>query len=284
MYEAPISRSRPACIVFLVDRSASMAERFGADGELSLAQGAANALNNILFELCLRSQKEPGRPPRHYFDVGVFGYGQSAKARSEAVEPALAGPLQERTIVPIPEVATHPLAIREMRRSEDLPLSKMPVWLDPVAGFGTPMCQAIATAGSSLRDWVSAHPDSFPPIVINISDGEVTDSPYRGADLREWAQRLTTLATSDGNVLLFNVFLSSRQAPISFFPADGAHLPRPGGDLFAISSPLPPPMQRQAEASGFRVADGARGLVFNADLASLSSFLVIGTRLSVNDR
>ena len=66
-----------------------------------------------------------------------------------------------------------------------------PVWVEPVHGYRTPMCQAVAVAGAHVYEWASAHPDSFPPIIINITDGMVTDSPYEGATLDEWAQRLS---------------------------------------------------------------------------------------------
>jgi hypothetical protein len=278
VYEANISRKSPGCIMFLLDRSGSMTEPFGAANGMTLADGATRAINKVLFDLCLRAQKEPGAPPRAYFDIGVFGYGQSATSNIEAVEPALQGNLAGQPIVSITDLAMNPLAIRDVQQNLDLPPSKMPVWFDPVAGHATPMCQAIATAGAHVATWVQAHPDSYPPIVINITDGVVTDEGYQGAGLAEWASRLTSLATYDGNALLFNVFLSSVDAPISYFPATGQHLPDPGPSLFDIASELPAPMARQAESSGLPIAPGARGLVFNADVAALAKFLEIGTR------
>jgi hypothetical protein len=140
------------------------------------------------------------------------------------------------------------------------------------------MCQAIATAGGHLADWVNAHPDSFPPIVINITDGVVTDSPFQGASINEWAERLRTLKTNDGPALLFNVFLSPQPAPPALFPVTAANLPDPGPALFGISSELPPPMIQLAAKDGINVEQGARGFGFNADMATLSRFLDIGTQ------
>src|SRR6267154_1366666 len=78
--------------------------------------------------------------------------------------------------------------------SQGAPPSRVPVWVEPVHGYRTPMCQAVAVAGAHVYEWASAHPDSFPPIIINITDGMVTDSPYEGASLDEWAQRLVTIS------------------------------------------------------------------------------------------
>ena len=281
MYSATISRSTPGCIVFLLDQSGSMASPFGAAQHLTLAQGAAQAINKVLYDLCLRAIKEPGAAPRHYFDIGVFGYGGGATATDQQVVPALQGQLAGRPLVPITDVATYPLDVREVQEHADAPASRKPVWFEPVAGFGTPMCEAIAVAGGHVHDWVKDHPASFPPIVINITDGVVTDDPFQNAGLAEWASRLTGLTTADGNVLLFNIFLSSIAAPVSYFPATGQHLPEPGPALFAMASELPEPMVRNARALGVDIGPGGRGLVFNADMDALATFLEIGTRPTI---
>ena len=73
MYERDISRRDPGCVVFLLDRSDSMKSTW-ANSRETLAQGAARVLNEILLELLFTSQGEPGKA-RHYFDIGIFGYG-----------------------------------------------------------------------------------------------------------------------------------------------------------------------------------------------------------------
>jgi hypothetical protein len=161
---------------------------------------------------------------------------------------------------------------------------KVPVWVEPVHGYRTPMCQAIAVAGAHVYEWASAHPDSFPPIIINVTDGMVTDSPYEGATLEQWAQRLVSIQTSDGPALLFNIFLSpSGTANGVLFPATEYGLPTPGPDLFRISSPLPPPMVANAQRAGIAVDPGGRGFGFNADASMLVRFLEVGTKVDVRD-
>jgi hypothetical protein len=146
------------------------------------------------------------------------------------------------------------------------------------------MCQAVAVAGAHVYEWASAHPDSFPPIIINITDGMVTDSPYEGADLEEWAQRLVNIQTSDGPALLFNIFLSpAPTASPVMFPATDHGLPSPGSELFRISSLLPPPMVANAQSSGTPVGPGGRGFGFNADATNLVRFLEVGTKVDVRD-
>jgi hypothetical protein len=110
-----------------------------------------------------------------------------------------------------------------------------------------------------------------------------TDSPFEGADLATWAQRLTTISTNDGQALLFNIFLSPSPGAGIWFPTSGANLPQPGPELFSISSPMPQKMIDNARSAHVHVEPGARGLVFNADLAMLVKFLEIGTRFDVRD-
>ena len=283
MYEQSISRKRPGCIVFLLDRSDSMRRPWGGSNE-TLAEGAARAINSILMELCLRAQKGQG-VSYHYFDVGIFGYGVRPGSGGEGVESAFGGVLANRALVPIQEIRNSPIAVRDVV-SPDMggTTVRMPVWIEPVHGYRTPMCQAMSVAGQHVYEWTQAHPESFPPIIINITDGFVTDSPYDGASLDDWAQRLTGIATLDGRALLFNIFVSPETVGDVVFPAAGNSLPAPGPELFGISSVLPEPMIRNAGSAGISLQYGSRGFAFNVnDSAMLVKILEIGTRVDTRD-
>src|SRR5207253_6544638 len=93
------------------------------------------------------------------------------------------------------------------------------------------------------------------------------------------------LATSDGNVLVFNAHVSAKPARPVEFPAGEDGLPDNFSRLLLrMSSPLPPKVLEAARADGFPVGLGARGFVFNADLVSVVRFLDIGTRVAHNLR
>ena len=279
MYQESISRKRPGCIIFLLDRSDSMSRSWG--GSETLAEGAARAINSILLELCLRAQKGQGLS-YHYFDIGMIGYGLRPRAGGEGVESAFGGTLAGRNLVPLPELRDNPIAVREVVSPDAGPPARAPVWVEPMQGYRTPMCEAIAIAGSHVFEWAQAHPESFPPIIINITDGFVTDSPFDGATLDEWAERLTGIGTQDGQALLFNIFLAP-EPNLVMLPATDAGLPSPGPDLFRISSVLPPPMVLSAQNAGITPPSGARGFAFNADSTMLVKFLEIGTRVEMRD-
>jgi hypothetical protein len=285
MYKASFTGKDPGCIVFLLDRSDSMNQAWRGGSE-TMAAGAAASLNNVLLDLILKSMRGSGRA-EYFFDIGIFGYGLRPVGGGEGVESAFGGKLKGQPLVPLPALQANPLAVRQVSSADpDGLASRVPVWVQPAHGYRTPMCQAIAVAGGHVYDWAAAHPNSFPPVIINITDGMVTDSPYEGADLDEWAKRLKGIQTSDGPVLLFNLFLSPAGDAGTLFPTSEFGLPQPGPELFRISSALPPPMFASAASKGIAVSAGARGFGFNADRPTLDTFMEItlGTSVEIGTR
>jgi len=272
-YQAEISRSNPSCFLFLLDQSGSMADSFAGSAGRSKADELATILNRLLASLVIRCSKDEG--VRDYFEVGVFGYGGGG------VRPALGGAAGSPPIVPIGRLADEPLRVED--RSQKVPDGagglveqsvKFPVWIDPRADGGTPMTEALAQGQAVLADWVGRHPSAFPPVVFNITDGEATDGDPSAA-----AERVRSLATEDGEALLFNVHLSERRAPSVEFPSNEAVLPDTfARRLFGMSSALPPHLQTAARQEGYDADAGTRGFVFNADAAAVIQFLDIGTR------
>ncbi|GAC1325177.1 MAG: hypothetical protein NVS2B16_20630 [Chloroflexota bacterium] len=274
-YSAEVSRSNPSCFLFLIDQSGSMDDPFAGDqSRKRKADAVADAINRLLQNLVIKCAKSEG--VRDYYHVGVLGYGAE-------VGTAFRGDLAGRELVPISEIADNPARVEERALKVDdgagglvEQVVKFPVWFEPVAQGGTPMCAVFQRAAGIAREWVDEHPDSFPPIVINITDGESTDG-----DPSEAAGALCDLTTSDGNVLLFNVHLSSREAPAIEFPDSDSRLSDDYARLlFRLSSVLPSHLRVAAEQEKFSVTDASRGFVFNGDIVSVIRFLDIGTRPS----
>jgi hypothetical protein len=89
------------------------------------------------------------------------------------------------------------------------------------------------------------------------------------------------LATSDGNVLLFNIHISTNNSNPIEYPSSDLNLPDQFAKrLFEMSSLLPPHMQDIAKQEGIPISENSRGFAFNADMVSLIRFLDIGTRPS----
>jgi len=272
-YTAEISRANPSCFIFLLDRSSSMEDPIGGETGAPKRDVVADAMNRLLAELAIKCAKEEG--VRDYFHVAVVGYG------GNDVSSVFGGALAGRELVPISVVAENPLRLEERMRKESdgaggvIELAtKFPIWVEPTASGGTPMCKALAKARVLAMDWVAEHPRCFPPITLNLTDGEATDGdPVAPAD------ELRACASDDGHVLLFNLHISgSAGAPVAF-PGTDTELPDPFARmLFGMSSVLPPYMQSYAKQNGYQVNNASRGFVYNADIVSLVQFLDIGTR------
>lgn len=271
-YSRRIESLYPGCMLFLIDQSGSMDEELSGTEGKRKADAVCDVINRFLKELVDRSAK--GMQMKHYFDVGVIGYG------AQGAQSAFAGDLAGRDVVPITEVKDHPIRVEDRTKKVDdgagglvETKTKFGVWFEPMANGGTPMCQALQYAHQILADWVQGHPDCFPPIVVNITDGMATDGDPTGP-----AQEVMALSTNDGNVLVFNCHISSVDAETIQFPDTDRGLPDEFAQmLFKMSSVVPESLCLEAEKSGLPAKEQMRGFAFNADLVTLVNFLTIGT-------
>ena len=270
-YTAEISRRNPSAILFVIDQSGSMADLWNE--RITKAQALADAVNRLLQETIIKCSKEDG--VRHYFDVGVLAYG------GEGVRDALSF-IPGGVLKPVYEIERHPLRLEERRKA--IPdgaggiieqTVRFPIWFEPMAAGGTPMCDALQLAAETIADWADAHPRAFPPVVIHVTDGEPTDGDPEPA-----AALIQQLETEDGRVLLFNLHIASGAGQSILFPSSEAEVP-PTAEarrLFRMSSIVPPFMLDAARAQGFAVVEGARGYGYRVDLVEAIKFLNIGTQ------
>ncbi len=281
-YSADISRTNPACFLFLVDQSGSMTGALaGQPGQHKMNQ-AADAINRILDTLAQRCSQ--GMDIRDYFHVGVMGYNTDRNG-NPILTSVLPGTNVEQPFLLISKVVDNAeVEERQVRESDGAGglvevTRQFPIWLHPRAEYGTPMLTALEAASRALATWVGEHPDSFPPIVINVSDGASSDG-----NPEERAQSIMSLQTNDGNVLLFNVHLSEMAAMPVSYPDGEEILPQDdyARTMFRISSVLPESSRSQAASLDLTVSENSRGYVFNADMTALVQFLDIGTRAASN--
>jgi hypothetical protein len=256
-YEAEITRDNPGCFLFLIDQSGSMADRIGdKKGGKTKAQGVSEAINDFLQNLITKCTGPDG--VLDYFHVGAIVY-------ADKVEPGFTGALANRDLVPLSDLTKY------LSAGTGTEKNALPLPFGPVGEGTTRMCAALKRAHEVLEDWVQRHPISFPPIVINITDGEATDgNPI------EPAHRIASLTTKDGNVLIFNCHISARKATPILFPHDAKALPGYGPRLFQMSSILPPKFRAAAKDLNFDIYDDTRGFAFNAELTDLVRFMDIG--------
>ncbi|MFC2974683.1 vWA domain-containing protein [Azotobacter bryophylli] len=270
-YSAEISRTTPTAFLFLVDQSGSMQDTM--ENGKTKAQFVADVLNRTLYSLVQRCTKSEGT--RDYFDVGVLGYSGSS------AQNGLSGALGASVLNPISQIEANPLRIEDRTKRVDDGAGglvnqsiKFPVWFEPKAAGGTPMCDAITRAAEELAAWCDAHPDSYPPTVLHITDGESTDG-----DPEALAGHLQQIGTKDGNVLLFNLHVSTAGGDAIRFPTSNAALPDAYACLlYRMSSPLPVHLHNVAMDKGINATMESRGFIYNGEIAEIVDFFDIGTR------
>ncbi len=272
-YCAEISRLNPACFIFLVDQSGSMEDKMS--GGRSKAQFVSDVLNRTLVNLITRCTKSDG--VRNYFEIGVIGY------RDTYVQNFFQGELSSSIIHPISKIEQSPLRIEDRIKKTDDGAGgiveqtiKFPVWFEPLANGGTPMCQAIRVVAEELVKWCDAHPNSYPPTVVHVTDGESTDG-----DPEELGKQLCQIKTNDGNILLLTLHVSSASTePVKFPSSEGVLPDMYSKMLFRMSSFLPAHLIRFAQEKGFQVSHESKGFIFNAEAPEIVDFFDIGTRAS----
>ncbi len=279
-----ISRANPGCFLFLIDQSGSMGMTLGGQPGLRKSGGAADALNHILDAISQRCSQ--GMDVRDYFDVGIIAYTTDRRGNAD-LRAILPGASLEDPFLKISEVVeAADVEERQVKESDGAGglvevARKFPVWLRPVASYGTPMCEALNMSVEAVEDWIDDHPESYPPMVIHVTDGMASDG-----NPEPIAQKLMALETEGGSVLLYNAHLSEMSTTPVQYPASESDLPPDefAALLFRMSSVFPEPMREMAASMGLPVQEGSRGYVYNADMVALVQFLDIGTRAASNLR
>ena len=274
-YSAEISRANPGCILFLIDQSASMEEPLEQGTK---AGEVADILNRTLRELIVRCGREEG--VRDYFEVGVIRYNGAGATD------ALEGRLGPSTLNPISHLEAHP--IRVENRARKVPdgagglvevQTTFPVWFEPMSDGGTPMHEGLTLAGRTLLDWCDAHPSSFPPVVIHLTDGMPTDGTPE--QVERVGEHLRQISTEDGEALLMNIHVSGVAARPALFPDSDADLADDYARmLFRMASVLPETMRKEATSRGYDVNEASRAFMFNTRTEDIVHFFEIGTRPS----
>ena len=272
MYSAPITRQHKAAFVILLDHSGSMAEEVTFEGRRTTkSEALAEAVNALIEEIICRSHRE--RYVGNYFDIAIISYSGE---RAESLLGSGFRSIVDVNSMDVPSFNKH--ICRTLPSGKRLySVVERRRWIEPKAEGLTPMGDALRMARRMVASWCRKHPESFPPIVINITDGEATDSSHE--KIRTLAESIRACVTNDGATLLMNIHLAEGDhttAPTLTFPTESDRLPvnRHSQLLYDISSNLPD--FYNSTISGNSSAQH-RAVCYNASLNELVGLLAIGT-------
>lgn len=275
-YNQEISRANPGYLIVLLDQSFSMCYPYGSAG--TKAKECATAVNRVLRETVLACTD--GEEIKNSCYISVLGYG---KTKDAAVN-AFSGSLAAKPMVSVSDLTENCLRVENITRKvadgagglveiDD----QFPIWIEAAAVGETPMSDGFQMASQLISQWIEEHQSSFPPVVINITDGEANSLPRAKAA----AEQLSQLETDDGATLLLNAHISGATDNEVILPSSVEQLP--SGDsyakfLYEISSELPPLMLERAAASGLNPSPHSKGFVYQAKLETMIQLLEIGTK------
>ena len=279
MYTQSITRTHRTAFILLIDGSGSMNEEILFHGKrMTKAEAVASITNGMLFELVERARRSDG--VRDYYDISVLTYSGDNEVYSLLPE--------GREMLSVAELAAGEIPMKRELVEYRMPdgstsLRELPVpdWIAAEAAGQTPMYQALDHAYEIAEAWCRnpAHAESFPPMVFNITDGEATDCDEE--ELRTICERIRSLRTCDGHVLLINIHIAPDESQHAvFFPTEeeAAYSNRYAGVLYDCSSPMPEVFNEAIrEAKGPGALPPFRGMSYNTSAEQLIAMLNIGS-------
>jgi hypothetical protein len=254
---------RPGYIIFLVSQSDATGTICLSETGDTIGRAIANVVNGLIECMIVAAATSDG--VKQCMDVSVIGYCTDENGEP-IVESALGGALAGKEQVSIRDLTEN--CAREEQRvqqlfdedtGENLEITyTAKCWVEEKASFGNPMCSAILKAYELAESWTWEHPDSFPPIVINLFLTDSTDAPPH-----EYAESLKSIGTDDGNLLLFNIAFDYGQRTdeaIFLTPAEVPLLLAKDGwwakELLEISSTIPSHITKENIRDGALDIDG----------------------------
>lgn len=252
MYELKWNSATPGHIVFLIDLSGSMSDNQKIDYVMDALKGTLELL------MAYTEGKER-------VEISIYGYNYQ--------------------IVEIWKNKTVPEVVQILTDAEETGKKLFNLRTE----YQTCMRLAFEKAKQDIEEWLKVQKqkgilNSPSPVVINITDG----FPYEGPNFNQdevytntlkAAKDIMSIATSDGNVRLFNIhFEPQSEEPTLRFPAK-----EPNSKnlqfLYNASSVMTPQMILSANIYGFtETKEGSHALVSNEkDAYKLARFLQWGT-------
>jgi hypothetical protein len=282
LYKEIITRKNPTAILFLIDQSGSMASMINYKNKyIKYSEAVCDMINSSFYELISRCTKSEGI--RDYFEICIVGYGGNS---AESVEILWENNLKGKNWISITELKSEAqfkeqeveTNIRGILKKE---IKKVPFWFTAVDGHETPMGKAFDKAYELLVDWITMenHQSAYPPVVINITDGAQSDCT--NDELLHKAEKIKSIHTTDGNVVLLNCHISNTDEKSVLFPLSANELPNDiyANNLFEASSKMPSIYSRRISTIRGDKDDflNYKGMAYNANVDVLFNLIDIGT-------
>ena len=283
MYDKQITSAEPGLMILLIDQSMSMSTTMAEteQGESYTIAKVAKIISDTKLYDALRKCMR-GDVFKPYIDLAVIGYGVGIHSALPKI------PLEQ---FPFSVTKLEDAYIAKNDSDTDdnsmIPKPKLE-WIEERAdGQMTPTLAAFTKAREIIEKWLPDHQTSFPPIVINMSDGLPNDDPVFNQMCQEAAEQgiprlgdlsqtglitqskaIQGMGTEDGKCLVGNIQLDvvathSLQYPSSIDEAE--NIDPLTKFMFEMSSVIPDSLREYAKGRGIDLEPGAHFYTLNAD-------------------
>lgn len=261
-----VSSLHPTAVVFVLDHSESMSRCAEIKGRRFdyMSEALALTVNGQIAKL-MEASREQGQVSDH-IDVAAIGYGTSAYS-------AWSGPLEGRGFV----------KMRELESACGSADGGEFPWIEPRDdGQASRADEAMKMTYEMLKAWMEEQSSRYyyPPVVVHITDGDVPGEHRR--EFLRYAERLKSLSTADGPVLVWNINITRLQQSELVLPsADRIDaLVHSSLTLYEASSVLPEIFSaRVAEITGEDNDLPHRALGVNVSMDTMSELLDMSMHL-----
>jgi len=272
-----VSITKPWLMVVMVDGSHSMGADWG-DTKRSMSDIVEQAVNQLLYDMALNfnhGDEDGSDITKDRIHLRMMIYN----GEDEVVNPIrvsngseyLNAPGDDGWVQNYIDLHTYPSQPGSI---------EIPRWFELNPHGRTPMLKAFEAAKVVVQQHLNDHPDSFPPVILNVSDGEPTDcgDPVEWDLLVSKCDEIRALS-SEKEPIICNVHLDplGRDLP-SLYPASPPSLDGLESGLWQISSKIPEELN--SIIPGDVESGERRFFVFNSDLIRFHEFLHFSSLLS----
>lgn len=252
------SSATPGLLIILIDQSGSMLAPY--DGNDTKTVFASKAVNRVIETVI---QQNFGREsPKNRCFISVIGYGNDAKELCSGY---------------LKDLDANLIRIESIKKKTsdgaggiiEFPY-EMPIWVEPISSAYKDECsnmtKAFESALNTCEQWISQHPDTPAPVILNISCGM---PQYEGksietcmAETLEVVNQLKATKCFDGNVLIYNALMDDNDSNISFPQSVEQCSNNVEQFIFDISSEVPHSRQLIAQKEDAAIKKNSRACVF----------------------
>ena len=285
MYDQKVSRENPLLLIIAIDQSASMDDVIFSDNTRSYSSAdIAKYMCDVFLYESFRTCNA-GNEIRPYIDFALVGYGSSIRSALPKVK-------LEEFPISVTRLSSTWIKKNDSSNQDDsnFPLPKYE-WVESVASGSTSMHSALSKIYEITESWIKDHPNSFPPVIINITDGMPTDDvelierlnygsfgDLGTLSLVKTSKNIDSLSTKNGHVLMCNAHISNEQVTKILYPSSTNSIENGFAELlFEMSSYIPDELLPVAQEFGLKVNSGSKLFIFNSDVNSLLDFFKFGT-------